>query len=152
MNCSQLTMPRESGVVRGEVFSESSWLKHSRSTRYQLTEYLDFPTAMTCRVCLFIFICGPPLLFPLQVQLLTAEYVPMLSLLTLFIHIQASLTNTPVTATSHGLMVLATAGRYLFASKPFVPKGVQLLTGAIGATSTYVAFVGLLLSAASYAM
>jgi hypothetical protein len=87
-----------------------------------------------------------------QVQLLTSEYVPILSILMLFIHFQAAMTHVDVSLSSKVFMVMATLGRYIVAARAFVPKQVFFLTSVVGNVCNYVGFFLLIGSAASYAM
>lgn len=82
-----------------------------------------------------------------QLQLLTAEYVPMLSALILYIHVQAQISGVSIGFTTSLVMIGATLGRVLFVLRLFVSS-----LGFVGATLTYASFIGLLLCAASYSL
>ncbi len=93
---------------------------------------------MRCRFACFL--CA-------QLQLLTAEYVPMLSALILYIHVQAQISGVAVGLATSLAMVGATLGRVLFVLRFFVSS-----LGFLGATLTYTSFIVLLLCAASYSL
>jgi hypothetical protein len=81
----------------------------------------------------------------LQVQLLTGEYVPILVSLILYINFQAQVQKIAINGATQLVIVGATLGRLLFASRIVVPA-----LGFLGATATYISFAGLLIAAAAY--
>ncbi len=87
-----------------------------------------------------------------QVQLLTTEYVPIFCALMLFIHCQAQLSKQDIGFATKAVMVLATAGRFVFAGKVFLPPTLVFPCSFLGATASYIGFAGLIASAVSYTL
>jgi hypothetical protein len=70
-----------------------------------------------------------------KVQLLTAEWSPMLALLTYVLHANAVSSGVALNPVALGAIIAATAGRYLFAARVILP-----VLGFPGATLSYVGF------------
>jgi hypothetical protein len=85
--------------------------------------------------------CRPPV----QVQLLTGEYVPILVSLILYINFQAQVQKVAIDGATQLVIVGATLGRLLFAGRIVVRA-----LGFVGAAATYISFAGLLIAAAAY--
>ena len=73
--------------------------------------------------------------------------MPIFVALMLYIHIQAQLTKTELSGTTEAVMFAGVIGRYVYALRL-----VNWKLGMVGATFTYIAFAGLLISAASYSV
>ena len=73
--------------------------------------------------------------------------MPIFVALMLYIHIQAQLTKTELSGTTEAVMFAGVAARYLYALGLVSSKLAE-----VGATLTYVVFIGLLISAASYSV
>ena len=84
---------------------------------------------------------------PVQTQLLTTEYVPILITLILYIHVQAAISKVEIDAATQLAMAGAVFGRYTFALRHSVHS-----FDIIGAVSTYIAFGGVLAAAAAYSV